>query len=539
MSIDAWGDGWELDTSCSGGVCGTGEWAGPKPGDPDNNVTLSAIGVTGGVTVSWTYPLLYPHAVAHTLLFRGTSGEFNKAVQQAVVSGNQFFDRIPDSEIRNYYYWIRVVSVNGTLNDLIGPAMARPGSVIESTLEGLTGLIDEGYLAQSLKERIGQLDILNRDLGEEIADRITNNAALLAALSAVQSESAEAKAYILDEVTQRVDADGAMLDSINALAVGMEGNAAAIVEEKQVRISDVEALTNTINILYSTFETNTAAIVSEREARTTADAATARALDIIAAENDTFGAALQTEANARVAGDSALSSQITTAQTVLGNNITSVQTTMEAKIDTVDGKKNNLGALYMTKVNVNDVVGGFGIYNNGSFVEAGFDVDRFWVGRTVNKVKPFIIDNGVVYIDKTRIRTADIDTLKIAGNAVTVPSYAVQSGMATGNGSMLSICSVYVSNAGNPAPMNAIIIASGLAGYAAGLRATRFSIVQNGSNTLNDSGDITGDYVTTPILMGYGVIAAYSSATFTFMWKGATNDVFLSGGKIVVLGAKR
>ena len=64
MSIDAWGDGWELDTSCSGGVCGTGEWAGPKPGDPDNNITLSANGAVGGVNEiisRWCYTLYDDH----------------------------------------------------------------------------------------------------------------------------------------------------------------------------------------------------------------------------------------------------------------------------------------------------------------------------------------------------------------------------------------------------------------------------------------------------------------------------------------------
>lgn len=539
MSIDAWGDGWELDTSCSGGVCGTGEWAGPKPGDPDNNVTLSATGTVGGINVSWSYPLLLPHAVAHTLLYRSDVSEFAKAVQQGVIAGNRYFDKIPDTAIHDYFYWIKIVSVNGTVGELIGPAIARPESQLEDLLEKLTAQIDEGYLAQSLKERIGLLDILNTGLGAEVKDRIHNNELLLEALSAVQLETGEATTFLRNEIKELVDADSAMLESINIMAVGMGENAAAITEEKEVRVSAVESLASRMDVMYTTLGGNEAAITAERTARSKADSALAQRIDIVVSQTNGFAAAIQAEQTARTNQDSALATQINTAQAKFGTDLASVQTTMTASINAVDGKKNNLGALYMTKVNVGDLVGGFGIYNNGSFVEAGFDVDRFWVGRTVNKVKPFIIEGGVVYIDKTRIKTADIDTLKIAGNAVTVPSYAVQSGMVAGNGSMVNICSVYVSNAGNPSPMNAIIIAGGLAGYAAGLRATRFSIVQDGSITLNDSGDITADYVTTPTLMGYGVIAAYSSATFTFMWKGATNDVFLSGGKIVILGAKR
>ncbi|WP_273688472.1 phage tail protein [Ketogulonicigenium vulgare] len=52
------------------------------------------------------------------------------------------------------------------------------------------------------------------------------------------------------------------------------------------------------------------------------------------------------------------------------------------------------------------------------------DAHRFAITGGSTDVYPFIVDGGTVYIDKARIRDADIDTLKIAGNAVTVPAYA-------------------------------------------------------------------------------------------------------------------
>ncbi|WP_273687377.1 phage tail protein [Ketogulonicigenium vulgare] len=52
------------------------------------------------------------------------------------------------------------------------------------------------------------------------------------------------------------------------------------------------------------------------------------------------------------------------------------------------------------------------------------DAHRFAITGGSTDVFPFIVDGGTVYIDKARIRDADIDTLKIAGNAVTVPAYA-------------------------------------------------------------------------------------------------------------------
>lgn len=407
--------------TCTDLVCGTGGWSGPKPGDPSNNVLLSAVAQYGGIDVSWTYPTTNSHAVAHTLLFRGINSVFEQSVQRAVVAGNFFFDRIPKDETQKYYYWIKMVSINGTVGDVIGPVSATPKLAIEGILEDLTGLIDAGYLAQSLRSHIEMIDLLNRQLGEEILDRIANNEALAAALDAVQSETGQAMTYLQQEVVQRTSDTEALISSINVLAAGIAGNAAAILEEKTIRVTADEAAASDRQILYGKLQENEAAIVSEANIRTTADQALAHDISTLVTQNAQFGAALQAEANARVTKDTALANQITTAQTTLNNNLVSVQTNLESKITTVNGKVTEIGALYTAKVDVNGLIGGFGIYNNGTFVEAGFDVDRFWVGRTTNKVKPFIIDSGVVYIDKARIRDADIDTLKIAGNAVTVP----------------------------------------------------------------------------------------------------------------------
>jgi hypothetical protein len=84
----------------------------------------------------------------------------------------------------------------------------------------------------------------------------------------------------------------------------------------------------------------------------------------------------------------------------------------------VDGKVTQIGALYTVKVNTvtSDgvaLVGGFGIYNDGSTVQAGFDVDEFWVGNTqANKRKPFIISGGVTYIDEAAIEKLTFSKLR-------------------------------------------------------------------------------------------------------------------------------
>lgn len=98
-----------------------------------------------------------------------------------------------------------------------------------------------------------------------------------------------------------------------------------------------------------------------------------------------------------------------------GNNTVGRVTNITAhRADTV------LSAQYMLKLQANGLVGGFGVYNDGATVEAGFDVDRFWIGRTNNdKVKPFVIDSGRVIMDEALIGDATITNAKIKNGAIT------------------------------------------------------------------------------------------------------------------------
>ena len=441
----------------SGITCGSGiRLPGiPVAGDPDNNIYLSANGVSGGVELSWNYPALNPAAVSHFKVFRGITGVFADAVEKVIVAGSSYFDKISVEEIRRYFYWIQVVSIQGTTMEPIGPAMATPLSKKVDVLESLTAEIDEGHLATSLRERIQLLEVLQKNLAQETIDRALANQALADALASVQSDTDLALTYVQNEITERTSADEALVTAVEALSAGLGENAAAIVEEKTIRATETESLANQVNILYVTTEANQAAILHEQQARTTeleamaqdvqtlasqseataaalleektvratADKATANQLTAVVSQLNNTGAAVQTEAATRADADKALASSIQTAQTTLNGNIASVQTTLQTQISTVNGVVNNIGALYTAKVDVNGLVGGFGVYNTGQSVEACFDVDRFWVGRTLNRVKPFIVDNNVVYIDKARIRNADIDTLKLAGNSVTVSQY--------------------------------------------------------------------------------------------------------------------
>jgi hypothetical protein len=91
-----------------------------------------------------------------------------------------------------------------------------------------------------------------------------------------------------------------------------------------------------------------------------------------------------------------------------------------------------LSAQFTLRLNVNGYVSGFGAYNDGKVSDFAVVADNFWIAapNSTGKVKPFIVENGVVYIDTARIRDASIQQGKLgpisfgkiidsAGNPVT------------------------------------------------------------------------------------------------------------------------
>lgn len=320
--------------------CGTGGWSGPLPGDPDNNSILTATPAFGGIDVEWTYPTTNPFAVAHVELYRGTSDNFAYAVRHKIVSGNFFYDKI-DSSTTRYYYWIKIVSVNGTVGDPIGPASAVARPAINEVIVGLTGMIDAGVLAQSLKERIDLIELNRLAIDQEMLDRAANDDALGVALNLIEAHSEETRALLLEEVVARTDANSAMVSSINTW---------------------------------------------------------------MAEFGEDIAAAVQLEVAAQVDEFTAITTALTTAQSVLGEAVASVQTTMETEIESINGTLLDIGARWTAVVDVNGLVGGFGIYNDSTTVQAGFDVDTFWIGRTGStSKKPFIVQGGEVFIDEAVI----------------------------------------------------------------------------------------------------------------------------------------
>lgn len=77
---------------------------------------------------------------------------------------------------------------------------------------------------------------------------------------------------------------------------------------------------------------------------------------------------------------------------------------------------NGLSAQYTLKLDVNGYVSGFGAYNSGTSADFAVLADRFWIAKpnsASGAVKPFVVDNGVVYMNAAVIKDASIQSAKI------------------------------------------------------------------------------------------------------------------------------
>ena len=413
-----------MSETCTAYVCGTGGWTGPLPGDPDSgNVTLSASAYLGGIIVRWSYPLVNPHAVAHVQVYRGNTDSFDSAIQIAIESGNKYFDE--QNNQQRWYYWIKVVSTNGTVGPLIGPASAVARKLSDDLIENLTGEIDRGLLAETLQQELDLIPFLQNKLLSEIMDRETGEVSLAQAIQDANDGVAQAMTFIGEVQRSSVSADEAMAETLRATAAVLQNGITAVTEEVQVSVSRLE---NEI----------TAEAVARQQVVTQLD--------------DKFSGITSQQATQITQVNGRITTEISNRQqaiTNVGNRITGVETNMGVIADEVDDLYN---AIWTVRLQSGDLIGGFGLLNNGKIIEAGFDVDRFWIGRAGMKVKPFIVDGGIVYIDTARIRQASIDTLHVAGGAITVTAFQQTGSMLVPVGGIITTATVGVNMGNLPIP---------------------------------------------------------------------------------------
>lgn len=231
-------------------VCGTGNGNFPQPGDPNlDGPVLSVQSGFKGIAVSWTYPAMNPHAVAHTLLFRSTGSSFAGAVQIRVVTGNYHFDQEGLVEGTLYYYWIQLVSVHGTVGNVIGPASAVLQPSMEEIIAQLTDQVTNSQLHADLKTEIAKITTIASGLTTEQQERLLGDDTLSQLVALLEQDLADIDTLVASETLQRTTDNSALVAQVNLILAKANDNAAAIQQEQLVRATEDSAIALQVDTL--------------------------------------------------------------------------------------------------------------------------------------------------------------------------------------------------------------------------------------------------------------------------------------------------
>jgi hypothetical protein len=342
---------------------------------PPQLSNVAAAGAFRTIILTWDDPRYRSFAYAE--IWRATVDDLGVAVRIGATQATLFADLPPNASLSvTYFYWARIISVAG----ITGPFNATAGTP-GSTAD------DPAYMLEVLTDRLSETQLAT-DLNSRI-DLIDTPVTGL-----VDTVQSQANSLLLKASTSYVD------DKVFEVA-SMVGPETAIVFGEDVP----NAL---FNLLF-------AAKDAKDEARV----------------NTANMAVAQIDIKSNADAVTALAEITATTQTVLDGNIATVQTQQESI--------NGIYAQYTIKTDVNGKVAGIGLMNDGATSAFIINVDEFAIAGEEGDVYPFIVCDGVVYIneaaikngtitnamigllavDAARIADAAIGTIKVADGAIT------------------------------------------------------------------------------------------------------------------------
>lgn len=384
-----------------------------------------------------------------------------------------------------------------SINTLFAQASGNAAAINEERLvrvskdDALASRIDT--LAAAIDEEISAA------IANEQTARVNADAALAQDITTLFTRHDEQQSAIINEQTTRANADTAMAQDITELYAAVNNGAteAALQEERNVRAAADGALAQDISTLFTRHNEQSSAIQSEQTARINADGVLAQDITTLYTKSGQNVVAVQDEATARINADSALGQRITNTESAVNGNIAQAETRLQTNINTTNNKVTSIGALYTAKVTVNGLIGGFGVYNDGTEVQAGFDVDMFWIGRTAaNKRKPFIVVGSEVFIDQAVINQLTFTKLRDESGAVIVENGKLKAEYLEVGTAVIEDLSVTTAKIADAAITTAKI---------GNAQITNAKIGSLAVDTLN----IAGNAVTIPV-------SAYTAATYDF-----------------------
>lgn len=282
------------------------------------------------------------------------------------------------------------------------------------------------------------------DLVNERQVRATKDSALASDITALYVESGDLKSSVSNESQARINGDAILSSVQQVISAANAVGSAAIKVSSEVFITENEAMAskteslrvstgasvsdinNSLQVLTNAStaqagridnlqvetENSTSQIRSDLTALAESDTAQTQAIDSMSSEINEAKAAILLERETTVSENSALSSDISTAQSAVNGIVVSVQEITQTVID-VDER---VSAQNTIQLDVNGYVSGHGSYNDGATADFAVLADRFWVaqpGKPNSATKPFMVVNGVNYLDTAVIRDGSIESGKL------------------------------------------------------------------------------------------------------------------------------
>lgn len=296
-----------------------------------------------------------------------------------------------------FFFWARLVDKNGT----VGPwypaelgVYGQSSSDASEILDYIAGQIDETMLAESLREPIEKIPLLEQ--------QVEVNATAIS-----------------DEATIREDADSGLAQTISTVSAKTDDNTSAIQQVNTASTERDSALGLRIDTVQASTGDNTALINQVAQASTDRDSALGLRIDTTQAAVGQNTALIQQVNQASVDRDGSLAQSINTVQAEAGDALALSQTVQTA----LAGTNGALAAMYTIKTQITSggvpyMAGiGVGVENNQGIITSQILLSAQRVA-VINEVDqstavPFVVQNGQVFINQAFIANASIGSAKI------------------------------------------------------------------------------------------------------------------------------
>ena len=250
------------DLDADGNYCGTG---GPRPpiGDPTfGSMLLFANESRSGIRVSWTYTTDLPWGVASITVYRSTGSTFSAAVQSIWTGmSSSYLDTPEDLQAETrYYYWIKLTSVNGTETAIVGPADAMMKTATELTVQNLYDSITGSQLNIDLMTQINSITDFTTalNLQDDKFDQI--NTVISGVLTDFEADLVADGTALLDTKIELQEADYNAVIALEGIAALYEDSFAGILNEQIVYANATSALGQEVQRVEALVGTNSALV---------------------------------------------------------------------------------------------------------------------------------------------------------------------------------------------------------------------------------------------------------------------------------------